>query len=148
MFRCRLPQIAFLDFIPETREKDLIYWEKTSQSILESVHHTNGRFFIRNAGYYYVFSQIKYSHDPDSARNIDARQSHSLLKYSYKRGRLDKLLENSRTFSQLRSSENNGTCFIGAVFEFDENDQIMVKSTHTHMLSGDEHENFFGLYTV
>ena len=140
--------ISLFNHLLETREKDLVYWQKSSKSILETVTHTNGRFFIKESGFYYVFSQIKYDHDPDSANNTDARQSHVLLKISYRSGDQNKLLENTRTFSELRTPENNGTSYIGAVFKLEEDDEIMIKSTHTHKLSGEEHENYFGLYII
>ena len=59
-----------------------------------------------------------------------------------------KLLENTRSFSELHGPENNGTSYIGAVFELKKDDEIMVKSTHTHKLIGGDLENFFGLYII
>lgn len=132
----------------ETREKDLVYWVKSAESYLDSVRYTNGRFYISIPGFYYVFSQIRYDHDPESVNDTDARQSHSLYKYSFKQGAKEKLLENTRTFAELYSSANNGTSFIGAVFKFEKDDEIMIKSSHTHKISGDDIENFFSLYVV
>ena len=115
---------------------------------MESVRYTNGRFYISVPGFYYVFSQIKYDHDHESVNDTDARQSHSLNKYSFKLGAKKKLLENTRTFAELHSSANNGTSFIGAVFKFEKDDEIMIKSSHTHKISGDGTENFFSLYMI
>ena len=59
-----------------------------------------------------------------------------------------KLLEKTRSFSELNGPENNGTSFIGAVFDLEKDDQIMVQSSHAHKLIGDDQENFFGLYII
>ena len=131
----------------DTRERDLIYWEKSEHSILDFVRYTNGRFTINEPGYYYVFSQLKYEHDPESSQDTAARQTHALHHYSL-RTRESKLLENSRSFSELHLEENNGTSFFGAVFRFERNDKIMIKSSHTHRISGTENENYFGLHML
>lgn len=140
--------IEYKRLMEETRERDLVYWVKSAESYLESVRYTNGRFYISIPGYYHVFSQIKYDHDPAAVDDTDARQSHSLYKYSFRQGRKEKLVENTRTFSELQSSVNNGTSFIGAVFKFEKDDEIMIKSTHTHKLTGGDTENFFSLYII
>ena len=132
----------------ETREKHLVYFKKNGHSIVESLRYNNGRFSIAEPGFYYVFSQLKYGHDSESMNDTNARQSHTLHRYSFRQGKREVLLENTRTFSQLHAAENNGTSFIGAVFEFHDSDQIMIKSTHTHMLSGDDRENLFSLYKI
>ena len=139
---------AYLIIVSETRERNLVYWVKSAKSYLESVRYTNGRFYISIPGYYHVFSQIKYDHDPTAVNDTDARQSHSLYKYSFRQGRKEKLVESTRAFSELQSSVNNGTSFIGAVFKFEKDDEIMIKSTHTHKLIGDDTENFFSLYII
>ena len=115
----------------DTREKDLIYWEGSNRCILECIRFTNGRFAISQPGYYYAFSQIKYKHDPESARDIHSRQSHTLHRYSL-RTREQILLENTRTYAELHSPVNNGTSYIGAVLRLEMNDEIMIKSSHTH----------------
>ena len=130
----------------ETREKNLVYFKKNGHSIVELLRYNNGRFTITKPGFYYVLSKLKYGHD--SVNDTNARQSHTLHRYSFRQGKREVLLENTRTFSQLHAPENNGTSFIGAVFEFHDSDQIMIKSTHTHILSGDDHENFFSLYKI
>lgn len=140
--------IEYKRLTEETRERNLVYWVKSAKSYLDSVRYTNGRFYISIPGYYHVFSQIKYDHDPTAVNDTDATQSHSLYKYSFKQGRKEKLVESSRTFSELQSSVNNGTSFIGAVFKFEKDDEIMIKSTHTHKLIGDDTENFFSLYII
>ena len=132
----------------ETREKHLVYFKKNDHSIIESLRYSNGRFTITERGFYYVLSQLKYGHDSDSVNDTNARQSHTLDRYSFRQGKREVLLENTRTFSQLHAAGNNGTSFIGAVFEFHDSDQIMIKSTHTHILSGDDHEIFFSLYRL
>lgn len=140
--------IAYHRLKEETREKNLVYWDKSEKSILESIRHTNGRFYISDPGFYYVFSQIMYAHDVESISNTNARQSHTLHRYSFKQGTLETLLENTRTFAELQFSQNNGTSFLGAVFEFDVYDEIMIHSTHTHKITGDERGNFFSLYKI
>ena len=133
--------------LSDTRERDLVYWEKSEQSILDLVRYTNGRFTINQPGYYYVFSQLKYEHDPESRPNTGARQTHALHHYSL-RTRERKLLENSRSFAELHLPVNNGTSFIASVFRFERNDKIMIKSSHTHRISGNHKENFFGLHIL
>lgn len=132
----------------ETREKDLVYFKKNGHSIIDSLRYNNGRFSIAKPGFYYVFSQLKYSHDSESMNDTNARQSHTLHRYSFRQGKREILLEDTRTFSELHAPLNNGTSFIGAVFDFHDSDQIMIKCTHTHMLSGDDRENFFSLYKI
>lgn len=144
-------KVAGLDYktlTDELREKDLVYWDKSDRSILQSVRHNNGRFHISVPGFYYVFSQLKYAHDPESVKDDGARQSHTLQRYSFKQGRKETLMESTRAFSELYGPENNGTSFIGAVFQFEKEDQIMIKTTHTHKLSGDESMNLFSLYII
>ena len=132
----------------ETREKHLVYFKKNGHSIVESLRYNTGRFTLAKPGLYYVLSQLTYGHDSESVNDTNARQSHTLHRYSFRQGKKEILLENTRTFSQRHAAENNGTSFIGAGFEFYDLDQIMIKSTHTHMLSGDDHENFFSLYKI
>ena len=99
-------------------------------------------------GFYFVFSQLKYDHDPESVKDAGARQSHTLQRYSFKQGRKETLLENTRAYSELYGPANNGTSFIGAAFQFEKDDQIMIKTTHTHKLSGDDSVNLFSLYII
>lgn len=140
-------KVVGIDFESLKEDEDTVHF-KPKQQIQESVTYSNGMFNIAKSGFYYVFSQIKYEHDNESAQNVDAKQSHTLHRSSTNNDDKEKLLENTRTFSQLRTSTNNGTSFIGAVFELFENDKLMVQTTHTHRLSGYDHENFFGLYII
>ena len=126
-------------------DKDMVYFKTQT---IHSVQHSNGRFSISKPGLYYIFCQIKFEHDPDSASSQVSRQSHTLHKYSSNTGHETKLLEKTRSFSELGGPENNATSFIGAVFDLEKDDQIMVKSSHTHRLVGDDHGNFFGLYII
>lgn len=140
-------KVVGIDFESLKKDEDTVHF-KPQQHIQESVTYSNGMFSIAKSGFYYVFSQIKYEHDNESAQNADAKQSHTLHRSSAINEGKEKLLENTRTFSQLRVPTNNGTSFIGAVFELFENDKLMVQTTHTHRLSGNDHENFFGLYII
>lgn len=144
-------KISGLDFDSlqkETREKGLVYWNRLDQSIAKTVRYSNGRLYIRKPGIYLIFSQIKYRDDPESRQNPGAIQVHSLHRYSFKHGRSETLAENERDFSQLHVAENSGTSFIVTVIKGFNEDELMIKSSHTHMLSGDNHENFFGLYLI
>lgn len=146
-------KIAGLDYQylqEELREPDLVYWNRTGQSIADVVRYstTTGRFNIHKPGIYLVFSQIKFRDDPESRQNPTAIQTHSLHRYSFKYGQTKKLAENKRDFSQLHVAENSGTSFIVTVIKGFAADQLMVKSSHTHMLSGDNHDNVFGLYLI
>ena len=126
-------------------DKYMVYFKTQT---IHSIQHSNGRFSISEPGLYYVFCQIKFEHDPDSAVSPVSRQSHTLHKYSSSTGHKTRLLEKTRSFSELGGPENNGTSFIGAAFDLEKDDQIMVKSSHTHKLVGDDKMNFFGLYII
>lgn len=137
---------VFAPSVTETREKDLVYFHKQTISS-EFFPYSNGSFLIKKRGIYYVFSQIKYDHDPESAENNNAKQTHALHRYTSSGG-FETLIENTRTFSQLQRPENTGTSFISSAFDLKDGDKIMIKSTHTHKLTGGRSENFFGLYVI
>lgn len=127
------------------KDKELVYFKAQT---INSIQHSNGRFSVNETGLYYVFCQIKFEHDPESTIDPASRQSHTLHKYSSNTRHETKLLEKTRSFSELRGPENNGTSFIGAVYDLEKDDHIMVKSSHTNRLVGDGRDNFFGIYII
>ncbi|VDI20184.1 tumor necrosis factor ligand superfamily member 10 [Mytilus galloprovincialis] len=112
----------------------------------DNVTYSNGQFVIGKPGYYYVYSQVTLDF---SAAKQD--QTKSLCHYLYKTpktGQPDKLLENSRTRCKFQGSSTQSTSYIGAVFNFNKDDKLMVKVSDPAILDRADSKSYFGLHII
>lgn len=104
-------------------------------------------FVVNKAGYYYVYAQVtmkimeKDLTDP----------SKSLCFNIYKKpagGNPEKLLENSRTRCKFHNNEAQSTGYIGAVFNLNKDDRLMVKVSDKDNIEMSAPKSYFGLHII
>lgn len=129
-----------VDWKTTGNERGLFFKENVTYDVVKD------EFVINKRGYYYVYSQVTLDFN---AATQD--QTKSLCHYLYKtppRGQPDKLLENSRTRCKFQGTSTQSTSYIGAVFNFNKDDRLMVKVSDPNILDRADSKSYFGLHII
>jgi hypothetical protein len=129
----------------------IVHW-KLSNSVLDLVFKHNisydpstAEFVINQPGYYYIYSQITMNIDKVVQNGRD-----SICHYIYRTrlGKPDKLLQNSRTRCKFQGDESKSTSYIGAVFNMNKDDRLMVKVSHPDVVDKAKSSSYYGLHII
>lgn len=129
----------------------IVHWQ-LSKSELDlffkhniSYDHNTAEFLINQPGYYYIYSQITM--DIDKADQI-GRDSICHYIYRTRQGLPEKLLQNSRTRCKFQGEESKSTSYIGAVFNLNKDDRLMVKVSHPDVVDKAQSSSYYGLHII
>lgn len=140
--------------IKETKENGvnhIVHW-KLSKSVLDLFFKHNisydpktAEFVINQPGYYYIYSQITMSINKEVQNDRD-----NICHYIYRtrKGLPHKLLQNSRTRCKFQGDESRSTSYIGAVFDMNKDDRLMVKVSHPKVVDKAESSSYYGLHII
>lgn len=129
----------------------IVHW-KLSKSELDlffkhniSYDRNTAEYVINQPGYYYIYSQITMNIEEDDQIGRD-----SICHYIYRtrNGIPDKLLQNSRTRCKFQGDESKSTSYIGAVFNLNKDDRLMVKVSHPNVVDKAESSSYYGLHII
>lgn len=129
----------------------IVHW-KLSKSELDlffkhniSYDRNTAEYVINQPGYYYIYSQITMNIEEDDQIGRD-----SICHYIYRtrKGIPDKLLQNSRTRCKFQGDESKSTSYIGAVFNLNKDDRLMVKVSHPNVVDKAESSSYYGLHII
>ena len=68
--------------------------------------------------------------------------------YRTRQGLPEKLLQNSRTHCKFQGDESKSTSYIGAVFNMNKDDRLMVKVSHPDVVDKAESSSYYGLHII
>ena len=130
----------------------MVDWEHGSASTTQFMQNityddNTDEFVINKPGYYYIYAQITMRVTAVAQQN----PSKSLCFNIYKKpvsGNPEKLLESSRTQCKFQGDKSQSTSYIGAVFNLNKDDRLMVKVSDGNILEKSESKSYFGLHII
>ena len=140
--------------IKETRENGVnhvVHWQLSKSGLDLFFKHNisydpnTAEFIINQPGYYYIYSQITMNINKGVQSGRD-----SICHYIYRtrNGLPVKLLQNSRTRCKFQGDESKSTSYIGAVFNMNKEDRLLVKVSHPDVVDKAESRSYYGVHII
>lgn len=111
-----------------------------------------GSVYIKEAGQYYVSSQLTLKTESISKSNTtgnsDVSTKHIVYAISYEKGEQVTLMESARSPCEITAESSEQTSHMAAVFRLQENDRIFVATSHPHSLVNGQGRNYFTVHSV
>ncbi|XP_078075190.1 tumor necrosis factor-like [Mustelus asterias] len=141
---------AHLTASPTSRGKKVIWQNETDSTFTEGVEFMDNHFVIKAPGQYFVYTQVVFHSKGCEGRPIYL--SHNVAKLSLSYPEEDVLLTATKSachFNKYREPWYK-TSYQGAVFEFEEGDQIFsrVNKEVVGYVDTAQGKSFFGIFAV